>query len=963
MYNTCIVIPCYNEENFFLNTEYINFLKNYKEDTLICFVNDGSSDNTNGCLTNLETLYPKNVVVLTHEINQGKAAAVKTGFNYCNKNYDFKYIAYLDADLAVSLEECYDLTHHLKKDIDFVFGSRILKIGSTIERKKSRHYIGRVIATLISNILTLKVYDSQCGCKVFKKDLSQKVFTKPFISRWLFDVEIFFRIINIYGRENALKKMLEIPLNRWVDRGDSKVELTYFFKLWFDLLKIKKEYSNPTKVLKSRKIRSFFKPNWVSISILILCTFLFHICYGLEIIIPTNINWLLSAYHDWGQHYLGFAYFRDAPWSFPLGDMHNYFYPLGTNVGFTDSIPLLAVLIKPFSSFLPSDFQYFGAFMFLAFVLNALFTLKILRLYKVNLILILGAIVIVNTSPLLLYRGMHPALTAHWLIIASIYYYVSSTSKIHALKANWIQVLLFVLSAGIHPYLAAMVYGFSIILPLKNYFYDKSISLKSACFFPVISLISGLFLWFVLGMIGVKGGTTVTDSGNYGISTFNLNSFFNPYELSSQFLPALKATSINQLEGFAYLGLGMMIIAFIALIYTLYLVFIKRFLKKYFYILPLLALTTLLLLFSISHIVTLGDTVLFEAPIPSFIKTLGAIFRANGRFAWPFYYFLILFSIIIFSKTAINKNFKTSIFLFLLCLQVYDIQHVFTSKDLPYGTFDTKLNDDKKWISIFSEFDEIITYPPYLNTMVYNQDYQDLMFLANKAKTPITTGYVARMKSIHIFKDSLERSITKGTFNVDKNSIYVTTSEFINTFQTPIYQNKLTIKKLDDFLLIYSNKIDLENFFNNSVIDKKRQDSIFNTISNNIEKASHNFKKINNSLLENKNVVKHGLDEVTITDNTLKIRGWVFEEQAETNINDSIFVTLTNKQDSYIFGTNLISRPDVTAYFNKQNIDSCGFDKLIFGDNLPVDKYDIGFIIKNKKIKAYGKTEHSIIIK
>ena len=62
----------------------------------------------------------------------------------------------------------------------------------------------------------------------------------------------------------------------------------------------------------------------------------------------------MSMYHDWGQHYLGWAYYRDADWSFPLGKMDNFYYPVGTNVGFTDSIPLLAFVFKIFSFLLQS---------------------------------------------------------------------------------------------------------------------------------------------------------------------------------------------------------------------------------------------------------------------------------------------------------------------------------------------------------------------------------------------------------------------------------------------------------------------------------------------------------------------------------------------------------------------------------------------------------------------------------
>lgn len=241
--NTCIVVPCYNEEKKLALTAYQNFLRSNSE-VLICFVNDGSIDNTLDRLETLQAEFTDRVFVISNPKNLGKAEAVRNGILFSNKNLDFKYIAYLDADLSTSLEECKSLTAYLKDDINFVFGSRIMKIGSVIERRQSRFIIGRVIATLISSMLKLKVYDTQCGCKVFTKALSTHVFKEPFISKWLFDVEIFHRIIDFYGRENVLNYMLEIPLKRWVDVGDSKVKTSYFLRLWVDMYLIHKRYNN-----------------------------------------------------------------------------------------------------------------------------------------------------------------------------------------------------------------------------------------------------------------------------------------------------------------------------------------------------------------------------------------------------------------------------------------------------------------------------------------------------------------------------------------------------------------------------------------------------------------------------------------------------------------------------------------------------------------------------------------------
>ncbi|WP_304197192.1 glycosyltransferase [Flavobacterium alvei] len=246
--NTTVVIPCYNEEKGISNAEYSNFLNNNPE-VLICFVNDGSKDNTLAVLTVLKEKHPTQIQILSLEKNAGKAEAVRAGINHCNLHFQHRYIGYLDADLATTLEEFIELRNYLQGEIVFSFGSRIRKIGSIIERENSRFLIGRVVATFISNILDIKVYDTQCGSKLFTREISEQVFEKEFISRWLFDVEIFYRMIHLFGKEKAIKKMIEVPLKLWVEKGDSKVKFTYGFKLWFDLFEIQRKYKKIAKNL------------------------------------------------------------------------------------------------------------------------------------------------------------------------------------------------------------------------------------------------------------------------------------------------------------------------------------------------------------------------------------------------------------------------------------------------------------------------------------------------------------------------------------------------------------------------------------------------------------------------------------------------------------------------------------------------------------------------------------------
>ncbi|WP_456421174.1 glycosyltransferase [Lutibacter sp.] len=240
-FELCIVIPCYNEEKRLDKERMLNFLEAQKN-VLLCFVNDGSSDNTLEVLNTIKIVYPNNVAIISTPKNVGKAEAVRTGITYCNKNLKFNKIAYLDADLATTLEECYEISTLVIDEIIFAFGSRIKKIDTNIQRKTSRFLIGRVIATFISKQLKLGVYDTQCGCKIFDSKLSKNIFNEKFISKWLFDVELFHRIIKIYGQEKMSKICNEVPLKSWIDYDDSKVKMTYFFKLWLDLYHIRNHY-------------------------------------------------------------------------------------------------------------------------------------------------------------------------------------------------------------------------------------------------------------------------------------------------------------------------------------------------------------------------------------------------------------------------------------------------------------------------------------------------------------------------------------------------------------------------------------------------------------------------------------------------------------------------------------------------------------------------------------------------
>ena len=242
MYKLCIVVPCYNEALRLDGDRYIEALKK-QSNFSVCFVNDGSNDNTSDVLLALTKRLPEQISMLHLETNLGKAAAVRLGILENLKDKEFHFIGFLDADLSTPLEELKFMMEILLKDHDIVIGSRIKRLGATVERELWRHITGRFFATFVSNILRLPVYDSQCGAKLFKREFIASLFQEPFKTDWLFDVEILFRARNMYGKEFVLKKIMEYPLHEWVNVGGSKLKLRHFMKVPFQLFKIHYYYN------------------------------------------------------------------------------------------------------------------------------------------------------------------------------------------------------------------------------------------------------------------------------------------------------------------------------------------------------------------------------------------------------------------------------------------------------------------------------------------------------------------------------------------------------------------------------------------------------------------------------------------------------------------------------------------------------------------------------------------------
>lgn len=238
---TCIVVPCYNESGRFKTEAFVSFLKQ-ESDIDFCCVNDGSIDGTLDIIEKLSLKFPGRIYCVSYEHNQGKAEAVRLGVQRMLALKRYGRIGFADADLATPFEEIRRLVDVLENEEKFqmVMGSRVQRMGVKIERRLFRHYMGRLFATVISVLFRLHAYDTQCGAKIFRADIAKAVFEEPFLSKWLFDVEILLRVRSRHSDYNRI--IAEIPLDVWLEQGNSKIRFTHLLKMPFQLWKIYLRY-------------------------------------------------------------------------------------------------------------------------------------------------------------------------------------------------------------------------------------------------------------------------------------------------------------------------------------------------------------------------------------------------------------------------------------------------------------------------------------------------------------------------------------------------------------------------------------------------------------------------------------------------------------------------------------------------------------------------------------------------
>jgi hypothetical protein len=175
---------------------------------------------------------------------------------------------------------------------------------------------------------------------------------------------------------------------------------------------------------------------------------------GIRLVDPREIGWAMRL--DWQWHHLGWQVFRHEGWLVPPGRIASEFYPVGTSIAYTDSLPLVALALKALSAWLPDPFQYLGLWLLVCFALQGACGALIAREADARPLpqILTGALL--ATSPVLLDRVGHVALCSHFLLLLAIWLHLKRWRRGAAARiAAW--TALVAVAALVHPYLWLMV--------------------------------------------------------------------------------------------------------------------------------------------------------------------------------------------------------------------------------------------------------------------------------------------------------------------------------------------------------------------------------------------------------------------------------------------------------------------------------------------------------------------------
>lgn len=551
--------------------------------------------------------------------------------------------------------------------------------------------------------------------------------------------------------------------------------------------------------------------------------------YGFGVLDVTNDSWLLTG-KDLQQHYIGWKYFRNADWTFPIGMHDSLTYPYNVSVLYTDSIPLFAIFFKLFSPILPETFQYFGLFGLMCFMLNGgIGAVLVAKINKSRIFCVLGSIFFVLSTPvlqrlfgLLEEDSRHTSLAAHFLVLASLGVWMYKEKFQKYWKAAVAFSVLGILCVMIQMYMIFIVGGIMCGYLLHCLLKDKD--WKRILIVFVSFMFSSLAAFFVVG-----GFTDVLKStaNGFGIYSANINALLNPFNYSAFF--GKRPWGIGQYEGFCYLGFGIIfmyglcvVLFFIRAVRHGGLRGIKTKCKEGYknHKEGILSLAIVILVFwglALTSTVYLGNRLVVWIYVPEKVLELLAVVRSSGRFMWVIMYLFILFGLYLLTRRLKNAKLQKAVLIVCVCLQMADlakpvmnIHKQYTSEPVEEEIY-TK---DSFWKTKLGDYKHIVYYP------IGSCEFYHMLQIGTKASyfnVDMNYFYMSRFYEDKLVKkeDKKNKEIFVNNELAD-DTVYIT--NYVNAHE---FKDRCYLYQVDNLIVALKNPVEGLKPYNDVYISKE----------------------------------------------------------------------------------------------------------------------------------------------
>lgn len=437
-----------------------------------------------------------------------------------------------------------------------------------------------------------------------------------------------------------------------------------------------------------------------------------------------------------------YLHFVQEPWSWPPGVSRTMGDPL--SITFTDTIPIFSLPLKLVLPLVPKAIEQpflrpFGLWLLIVYVAQGLVTARFAWRFGLRSAAgVVAACAIACTTPTLLFRWGHCALSAHFVIIWAIYLVVVGAGESPGRRRVVEWSVLWLVVGLIHPYLLAMVgpiFGAWIVTVLLRHRALRAVAFAIAGMGAVV-----LFDFTIMGLLSI--GKIHGRPWGYGISSLNPLAFFlSPYALFAWTDPKLADQTNYQFEGHAYLGGGILLLLVVVLVrdWRAAVGMLRRH--------ALLGVAcALLAVYALSNRIYFGKWLLLSFEVPEALVGLTSQFRSTGRFVWPFVYAVTFFA---FALVARQRR-GVAILVGVALIQLVDVS--------PYRAYvaestapAAKLLDWPTWNALFDRDKSLHLVPRYECIWKFRpedvvSDYQlfELGFIAATRKVTVNSIFNPR---------------------------------------------------------------------------------------------------------------------------------------------------------------------------------------------------------------------------